>query len=101
MLKFRMRGIVLAFCAAATLATHLAAETPSIEKKTEHMTRLDGFFPLYWDQEDGHLWLEVSRLDNDFLYVTSLAAGLGSNDIGLDRGQPGDAAIVAFQRVGQ
>src|SRR5205823_11843774 len=29
-----------------------------------------------------------------------LAAGLGSNDIGLDRGQQGQGKIVTFQRVG-
>ena len=34
------------------------------------------------------------------LYATGLAAGLGSNDIGLDRGQEGAGKIVSFERVG-
>src|SRR5580658_6392122 len=76
------------------------AGTPSIEKKVEGMTKLDGYFPLYWDEHSGPLWLEIPRFDTDFLYVTGLAAGLGSNDIGLDRGQAGDSAIVYFQRIG-
>src|SRR2546430_2346389 len=76
-----------------------AQEPPTIEEKTRGMNKLDGYFPLYWDNRDGSLWLEISRFDNDFLYVTGLAAGLGSNDIGLDRGQQGESAIVYFQRT--
>ena len=64
------------------------------------MTKFDGFFPVYWNDHEGSLWLEISRFDSDFLYVTALATGLGSNDIGLDRGQAGDSAAVYFQRIG-
>src|SRR5579862_805186 len=74
--------------------------TPTIEKKTEGMTKLDGYFPLYWDSQAGALWLEIPRFDTDFLYTAGLAAGLGSNDIGLDRGQVGESAVVYFQRIG-
>jgi hypothetical protein len=74
--------------------------TPSIDEKTRGMAKLDGYFPLYWDDRDGTLWLEIPRFDADFLYVTGLAAGLGSNDIGLDRGQAGDTAVVYFERTG-
>src|SRR5205823_10075454 len=74
--------------------------TPTIEERTSGMQKLDGFFPVYWDERTGNLWLEIPRFDADFLYTTGLAAGLGSNDIGLDRGQEGGGKIVAFQRVG-
>jgi Met-zincin/Domain of unknown function (DUF5117) len=74
--------------------------TPTIEEKTRGMTKLNGYFPLYWDDHTGLLWLEIPRFDSDFLFVTGLAAGLGSNDIGLDRGQAGDSAVVYFQRIG-
>src|SRR6266851_1369184 len=74
--------------------------TPSIEERTTGMQKLDGFFPLYWDDRTGNLWLEIARFDSDFLYTTGLAAGLGSNDLGLDRGQSGGGRIVSFQRVG-
>jgi hypothetical protein len=77
-----------------------AQEPPSIADKTRGMAKLDGYFPLYWDNRDGALWLEIPRFDTDFLYVTGLAAGLGSNDIGLDRGQTGETAIVYFHRTG-
>jgi hypothetical protein len=73
---------------------------PSIEEKTAGMRKLDGFFPLYWDEAAGKLWLEISRFHTEVLQVTGLAAGLGSNDLGLDRGQLRGSRIVAFERVG-
>ncbi len=72
----------------------------TIAQKTENMQRFDGYFPFYWDEEKGKIWLEVTRLDEEFLYVNSLPAGIGSNDIGLDRGQLGDTRIVKFQKSG-
>ncbi len=63
--------------------------TPSIEDRTSGMRKLDGYFPLYWDERGGQMWLEISRFDTPFLYTTGLSAGLGSNDIGLDRGSEG------------
>jgi hypothetical protein len=73
---------------------------PGIEERTSGMQKLDGYFPLYWDERTGSLWLEVPRFNVDFLYATGMAAGLGSNDIGLDRGQEGGGKVVSFQRVG-
>src|SRR5580698_7684794 len=73
---------------------------PAIEDRTSGMRKLDGYFPLYWDERTGNLWLEIARLDNDFLLATGLAAGLGSNDIGLDRGQEDEGKVVSFQRIG-
>ena len=64
------------------------------------MQKIDGYFPMYWDDRTGSLWLEISRFDTDFLYTTGLAAGLGSNDLGLDRGQGGQGRLVSFQRIG-
>ena len=74
---------------------------PAIESHTEGFERLDGFFPLYWDDDTGTLWLEIGRLGVEVLYVNALAAGVGSNDIGLDRGQLGGSRIVRFERVGR
>jgi len=81
-------------------ATTPIGRTPTIEERTTGMQKLDGYFPIYWDDRAGALWLEIPRFDSDFLYTTGLAAGLGSNDIGLDRGQAGGGRIVSFQRVG-
>ena len=61
----------------------------TIAGKTSGMTKKEGFFTFYWDEEKGKIWLEINKWDQEFLYVNSLPAGLGSNDIGLDRGQLG------------
>ena len=81
-------------------AAQPAARTPSIEERAIGMTKLDGFFPVYWEERTGNLYLEIPRLDTPVLYATGIAAGLGSNDIGLDRGQENSGKIVAFERVG-
>ncbi|MEL6133078.1 MAG: zinc-dependent metalloprotease, partial [Bacteroidota bacterium] len=73
---------------------------PSIETFTADMQAYKGYFPFYWDEEKGKIWLEIPRVGQEFLYVNSLSAGVGSNDIGLDRGQLGQERIVKFQRVG-
>jgi hypothetical protein len=72
----------------------------SIEERTAGMRKLDGFFPLYWDSAAGQLFMEIPRLDTTVLNLTGLGAGLGSNDIGLDRGQLQGSRLVKFERVG-
>ncbi|MED5377729.1 MAG: DUF5117 domain-containing protein, partial [Acidobacteriota bacterium] len=77
----------------------VAQGLPTIEDKTASMDVIDGYFPMYWDDTTGTLWLEISRFDTEELYLSGLSAGLGSNDIGLDRGQT-RSRLVVFERVG-
>ena len=95
-------GLMVAFALgmAASVGAQDTEDWPTIEVFTSEFDRLDGFFPLYWDDRQGKLWLEVGRVGTEVLYVNSLAAGVGSNDIGLDRGQIGGTRIVTFDRVG-
>ena len=79
----------------------LQAQNNSIAEKTKTMELRKGFYDFYWDNANGKIYLVVDKLNMPFLYVNSLPAGLGSNDIGLDRGQIGDSRIVFFQRVGK
>jgi hypothetical protein len=60
----------------------------------------DGFVNLYWQEQDGRLLFRVDALDEPFLYQSSLPRGVGSNDLGLDRGQLGATRIVRFVRSG-
>ena len=71
-----------------------------IASKTKGLRKIDGFIPIYWDETLGKLWMEVSRFDEEFLYQVALASGLGSNPVGLDRGQLGDSRVVMFRRIG-
>ena len=103
------RSLAIAVVAmAATLTLPVAAQQqqrpaaiPSIDDRTSGMKKLDGYFPLYWDERTGSMFLEIPRFDSDFLFSNGLSAGLGSNDIGLDRGRGGQGRIVQFQRVGR
>jgi len=79
----------------------LQAQNNSIAEKTKNMELRKGFYDFYWDNANGKIYLVVDKLNMPFLYVNSLPAGLGSNDIGLDRGQLGDSRIVYFNRVGK
>ena len=74
---------------------------PSIEEKTKGLKKYEGFFNFYWEENTGKIWLEIDKLDIEILYVTSLPAGLGSNDIGLDRGLLGGEKIVKFSKTGR
>jgi uncharacterized protein DUF4953/uncharacterized protein DUF5117 len=85
---------------AGQAATAQAGRAPSIDERVAGMQKIDGYFPLYWDERTGSLFLEIPRFDTEFLFNTGLAAGLGSNDIGLDRGGGAGGRLVLFQRVG-
>ncbi len=94
--------------AAVLLPTALQAQDqgdrealPSIQEHTEGMTKIDGFFPLYYEAEVDRLWMEVPHLNTEVLHLAGLAAGLGSNDIGLDRGSGSGSRIVEFERHGR
>ncbi len=64
------------------------------------MENQKGFFNIYYDAKSDELFLEVKNLETEFLYVNSLATGVGSNDIGLDRGQLGAKRVVKFVKAG-
>ncbi len=90
----------LAFGSVAVVPTRVVAALPTIAEKTAGMERRDGLLPLYWDAANGKVWMEIPKLDVEMLYQDSLPAGVGSNDIGLDRGQIGATRLVHFARVG-
>jgi hypothetical protein len=73
---------------------------PSIEEKTRGMTRLEGLFDLYWQESTGMLFWEITELDREFLYQISMGSGLGSNPIGIDRGQLNGNSVITPMRVG-
>jgi len=72
----------------------------TISEKTSGMEKYEGYFNFWWDDETGKVWLEIDKLDEEVLYVNALAAGMGSNDIGLDRSQLGDTRVVRFKKIG-
>jgi hypothetical protein len=77
-----------------------SAATASDNLNLVGLEHLDGFVDLYWDEDGGRLLMDVETLDEPFLYQSSLSRGVGSNDLGLDRGQLGSTKVVRFVRSG-
>jgi len=94
MLFLRALFFVLSF---VVLSVHANNE---IAEFTEGMTYQQGYFSFYYDQDKGKIYLELDKFEQQFLFQSSLPYGIGSNDIGLDRGQLGDTRLVQFERVG-
>ena len=69
-------------------------------KLKEGISKYDGYFQFYYDDNSDKIFLEIEKLNEEFLYVRSLSEGIGSNDIGLDRGQLGDGVVVYFKKAG-
>ena len=69
-------------------------------KDNKDVIKYQGYFDFYYDASKDKIYLEIDKIDSEFLYVYSLSEGIGSNDIGLDRGQLGDGVVVKFQKAG-
>ena len=69
-------------------------------KDNKNITRYDGYFTFYYDNSNDKIFLEIEKLEKEFLYVNALSEGIGSNDIGLDRGQLGNTRVVKFIKAG-
>lgn len=64
------------------------------------LQKFTGYFDFHYSDSEGNIYMEVDALDTEFLYVHSLSTGVGSNDIGLDRGQIGGGVVVKFIKSG-
>jgi hypothetical protein len=72
----------------------------TIEAKVAGMRKYSGYYEFYYDEKTDKIHLLVDKLQQEFLYIESLAAGIGSNDIGLDRNQLGKERVVKFEKRG-
>ena len=89
-----------AAAATATAQSQAAAPKSAITAFTKGMTHQAGFFDFYSDSKTGKIYLLVDKLEQPFIFQSSLPRGMGSNDIGLDRGQLGDTRLVQFEQFG-
>ena len=94
-------SLVLLFALTCAIPAAEAADAPqTLSQKIAGLDRKDGLFPLDWDAKAGKLYLEIPETEKDFLLLDQLPYGLGSNDVGLDRGQLGQGRVVHFTRAG-
>lgn len=97
----------LTFAAALALALPVAAEPlPTLAVKTDGLSLRQGMLDFHVDRERGKVWLELPKPSGPrgeigtYLYVEAIVSGLGSNPVGLDRGQLGDTRVVTFRLFG-
>ena len=84
----------------ASAPTSAAPSTAPSSAKLAGLQRRDGFIPFFLDSRQGRIYLEIPRDSMRALMFVSLATGLGSNPIGLDRGAGGDSYVTRFDRSG-
>lgn len=77
-----------------------ASNDNAIATKVAGLKHLPGFVSFYFDEKKGKVYLTIEKFNEEFLYIRSLTAGVGSNDLGLDRGQIGGVHVVKFDRRG-
>ncbi|MEJ2604086.1 MAG: zinc-dependent metalloprotease [Gammaproteobacteria bacterium] len=94
----RHRPLQLCLFVIAAMLAHTADAKE--ELRVDAWQAMAGFIDLYWDADGGRLLLAIEDFDAPFIYQSSLARGVGSNDLGLDRGQLGATRLVEFRRVG-
>ncbi len=87
----------IALVALSSMAVSSFAAFSDFEKGKIKQT---GYFSFYQDDATGKVYLAIDKFDQPFLFQSSMPHGIGSNDIGLDRGQLGDTRLVQFERVG-
>jgi hypothetical protein len=79
---------------------------PTVAAKSAGLEHRAGLLPVYLDRQRGKVWLEVPPAAGpdgevaSYLYVEGIVTGLGSNPVGLDRGQLGNGRILTLRRVG-
>jgi uncharacterized protein DUF4953/uncharacterized protein DUF5117 len=107
-LKILVSAVVLSIllCNAPLQAEETHGALPDVGKTTAGMEKKAGLLTLYLDRQKGKAWLEVPPATGkggevaSYLYQEALLSGLGSNPVGLDRGQLGDTRVVTLRRVG-
>ncbi|MDE2804916.1 MAG: zinc-dependent metalloprotease [Gemmatimonadota bacterium] len=99
-LVFPLLVAAAAFARPATAPATAQQMPPTIAEKTEGTTAMEGFFNLYWDDGAGVLYWELDLAGGEFLYQISMGSGLGSNPVGIDRGQLRGTHVLEAKRAG-
>ncbi|MFY0627701.1 MAG: zinc-dependent metalloprotease [Reichenbachiella sp.] len=95
-----MKNLILTVSLFCIFFTALNAQKKNSKVPANSKIKYEGYFNFSYDSSTDRIALEVKQLNVDFMYVNSLVTGLGSNDIGLDRGQIGNSRVVKFAKAG-
>ncbi|MFQ3249560.1 MAG: hypothetical protein ACI9O6_001368 [Glaciecola sp.] len=86
----------------ALIASSLLVQAQEKSEFLKSKQVMNGFIDIVYSNSDDkvYLALDAKQLNQQILFQSSLPQGIGSNDIGLDRGQLGETRLVQFQRFG-
>ena len=98
-MKFTLRFFLMFICSAFSI-TAFSEETKNYNDFVKGKDHQQGYFSFFHDQKTGKIFVEINQFEQDFLFQSGLPKGVGSNDIGLDRGQLGATRLVRFEKVG-
>ena len=82
------------------LSLNVFSQIPKLSKFISDLDKKEGYLNFYWDDNKGKIYLEIKNLNQELIYINYLSAGIGSNDLGLDRGQIGGTRIIKFVKMG-
>ena len=99
-MKFTLRVFLIFMCSTFSLAV-FSEETKSYRDFVKDKIYQQGYFSFFHDNKTGKIYLEINKFEQEFLFQSGLPQGVGSNDIGLDRGQLGKTRLVRFEKVGE
>lgn len=85
---------------AAPSGAQAASAAKSIAAAAQGMEKRDGLLSIYLDPKGEKIYLEIPHDSMRVLGLITLATGLGSNPIGLDRGSGQGEYIARFDRSG-
>ncbi|RUO30820.1 peptidase [Aliidiomarina sedimenti] len=80
----------------ALLLVACSVSADEIDDFTGDMEKQAGYYTFYIDAADDALYLAVPKQSDAFIFQSSLPRGVGSNDLGLDRGQLGKTRLAEF-----
>ena len=99
-MNFTLRFFLIFLCSAFSTVA-FSEETKSYGEFVEGKKHQQGYFSFFHDKKEGKIYLQIDQFEQNFLFQSGLPQGVGSNDIGLDRGQLGETRLVRFEKVGQ
>ena len=82
------------------LSLNVFSQIPNLSEFISDLNKKEGYLNFYWDDNKGKIYLEIKNLNQELIYINYLSAGIGSNDLGLDRGQIGGTRIIKFVKMG-
>lgn len=83
-----------------TTMTAMAQRNAAPTRPAVPLERHEGYLPFFWDASRGRILFEITKLNEDILYFAGTAKGIGSVELGVDRGASSASTVIYFERVG-